>query len=155
MFLSTLKRHLVHLDTALPTRGWHYHLVFIGQPPVRAKIEPGKSRSLLELLQGPGLGQQLPGGVFRKAEVNEHVGVREKVGFVETLHRNPGTDVIVPIEQSLSLAWKGTEELFQGVSENVSQSQRVRRERERGESCLLYTSPSPRDLFISRMPSSA
>ena len=26
---------------------------------------------------------------------------------------------------------------------------------ERGISCLLYTSPSPRDLWISRMPSSA
>ena len=30
------------------------------------------------------------------------------------------------------------------------------RERERGgESCLLYTSPSPRDMYKSRMPSSA
>ena len=28
-------------------------------------------------------------------------------------------------------------------------------ERERGITCLLYTSPSPRDRYISRMPSSA
>ena len=26
---------------------------------------------------------------------------------------------------------------------------------QKGESCLLYTSPSPRDLAVSRMPSSA
>ena len=28
-------------------------------------------------------------------------------------------------------------------------------EKEYGQSCLLYTSPSPRDRYISRMPSSA
>ena len=41
------------------------------------------------------------------------------------------------------------------------QEQRTRRERERFEeaqrdgTCLLYTSPSPRDMWTSRMPSSA
>ena len=34
-------------------------------------------------------------------------------------------------------------------------AEHLREEREKVEHCLLYTSPSPRDLSTSRMPSSA
>ena len=41
--------------------------------------------------------------------------------------------------------WFGSERVINGVNLTI----------EKGEFCLLYTSPSPRDLSTSRMPSSA
>ena len=35
------------------------------------------------------------------------------------------------------------------------QTEIAKKKSEKGEDCLLYTSPSPRDRYISRMPSSA
>ena len=48
------------------------------------------------------------------------------------------------------LALKG-----QAQYEDYSSIDKAPEERERGITCLLYTSPSPRDLSTSRMPSSA
>ena len=38
---------------------------------------------------------------------------------------------------------------------NEAEIKRIQREEELKEACLLYTSPSPRDRSLSRMPSSA
>ena len=41
------------------------------------------------------------------------------------------------------------------LSQAIDMIDLERRQKEIDRSCLLYTSPSPRDLWISRMPSSA
>ena len=48
-----------------------------------------------------------------------------------------------------------TELCHPSSSTNQSTQQRVREQHTQGRTCLLYTSPSPRDATLSRMPSSA
>ena len=41
------------------------------------------------------------------------------------------------------------------IAGSIIGSGKRRREQRQAQACLLYTSPSPRDLAVSRMPSSA
>ena len=47
------------------------------------------------------------------------------------------------------------DELIEGMNDQLRIYQRVARHSDQYQTCLLYTSPSPRDRYISRMPSSA
>ena len=53
-------------------------------------------------------------------------------------------------ELSISVPWKDLKEDFESAKKKTSKEIKVS-----GFSCLLYTSPSPRDGLLSRMPSSA
>ena len=50
---------------------------------------------------------------------------------------------------------KGIKSFKKGISENPDSSNKDTEDKNNSNSCLLYTSPSPRDLSTSRMPSSA
>ena len=66
------------------------------------------------------------------------------LGFLSIMSLIASTHVLVPIQTQYK-AIMGTQQLIDTI----------KRVRKYGNSCLLYTSPSPRDLSTSRMPSSA
>ena len=62
--------------------------------------------------------------------------------------------------QAYALLKKRQEEQKQELQKQEEQKQELQKQEEQKQElqkqdCLLYTSPSPRDLWISRMPSSA
>ena len=65
---------------------------------------------------------------------------------------SPGMNVVISAHVELcAICRKSVSELEEAASEEWLRSTPDRR----ASSCLLYTSPSPRDTLLSRMPSSA
>ena len=70
--------------------------------------------------------------------------------FSETAKKFPNKKAFVSADTGESLTWAEAEELANKMA-NIFQEAGFRK----GDVCLLYTSPSPRDGLLSRMPSSA
>ena len=88
----------------------------------------------------------------------------EKIqGYSYTVNYLQGKYMYLPNFLSRSPIWRGTEEqrlravMDNGEARAQSKSARAARRRRQIQvtTCLLYTSPSPRDATLSRMPSSA
>ena len=91
-------------------------------------------------------GHDLPGSVNLGnllAAVNEVKGI-ERIRFL-TSHPNDMDDSIIEAVANLEKVCEHINLPFQAGDDDILQSM----------SCLLYTSPSPRDGLLSRMPSSA
>ena len=89
-------------------------------------------------------------GNVSETEVNQYgsvIRVTDPIGRETRYERNSDNLVVVIIEPS-SVTPSGTlrQELTYDIRGNLTS---------RTEACLLYTSPSPRDGLLSRMPSSA
>ena len=174
---------LVLLDPALPV-GWvgpdlrhRYGLVLHGAEVTVPGRLPGAHAALRRVLRGAALvvaaggyplaegeraaGRSLPAVVvppgvdvdrFRPLDASERAAARQK-------HDLPAEGIVV-LGLSRLVPRKGFDTLLRAVGELT----RERPElvvaiagdgRDRARLCLLYTSPSPRDLSTSRMPSSA
>ena len=72
----------------------------------------------------------------------------ELARHLETLHINN------MYKNDFYWTWDKTDEEIDAVF-TVADALRDLRERNKNTNCLLYTSPSPRDSILSRMPSSA
>ena len=53
------------------------------------------------------------------------------------------------------LKWNWTKEIYKNLLNKSGGEERILRYAKQTKTCLLYTSPSPRDATLSRMPSSA
>ena len=95
-----------------------------------------------------------------EAEIVAQAG-RYKAVTISTNMAGRGTDIVlggnpVFLARSKSKQGEGSEEYAQLLQELKQQSEVERgKVLEAGGLCLLYTSPSPRDGLLSRMPSSA
>ena len=80
-----------------------------------------------------------------------------------TLSSTPVANSAAPLQLSAAEAWQHLKELDRQIDQVVLQRQHPitgllpasTANNVHGNYCLLYTSPSPRDLSTSRMPSSA
>ena len=61
----------------------------------------------------------------------------------------------IPVEGNADLVRDPNTDQIINTNESAYQQYITRRQKRKSENCLLYTSPSPRDLSTSRMPSSA
>ena len=82
---------------------------------------------------------------MKKVDVAEVFGIETKMEVFAFEHR---TDRVPEVESSYVFDNDTTLSILAGFSKN-------RRVMVQGYHCLLYTSPSPRDAQLSRMPSSA
>ena len=103
-------------------------------------------------------------GVISSIEIREFVGTTNEYYIVELLFRNEV--IMVPRSQAVSLGVRKTiclekaKEVRHVLSKpcketNPNWNKRYKENMDRLRTCLLYTSPSPRDRTRSRMPSSA
>ena len=97
----------------------------------------GKGAELL----GLGKGSDVTKEQFSNLLKGYHPESGEKLTQRIRKDRRPGMDLTFSVPKSVSLAW--------AINDNEKIVEAIR------ESCLLYTSPSPRDRQKSRMPSSA
>ena len=75
------------------------------------------------------------------------------IGIIQQINNNIGAIGQAMLESSV-IESKYRQELIDDLEEEIAEKGKTR-SRTRFESCLLYTSPSPRDKRQSRMPSSA
>ena len=91
---------------------------------------------------------QIPGDYFKKGD-----NVRAVVAAVELRNNNPRIILSRTAPEFLErLFEQEVPEIYDGL---ITVKKIVRSPGERAKVCLLYTSPSPRDGLLSRMPSSA
>ena len=113
------------------------------QANLRAISKSAKAARILKNVLGPAaiLGEVLvEGGIAANKFMSEGVPIKQALGesYINKYLLGPKTQIDVEAERAKEFA-KG---------EDFAMA-------ERGRSCLLYTSPSPRDRTRSRMPSSA
>ena len=82
---------------------------------------------------------------------NERTGGAKVYDVTKYLDEHPGGDAVL-----LELAGKYADDMFEDIGHSMNARQQLK-EFLVGtlDACLLYTSPSPRDGLLSRMPSSA
>src|SRR5680860_1687371 len=110
--------------------------------------------SLLSLRVGAQAGLKLP--------IRQYPELSNTTITVITTYPGANADLIqgfitVPIQQAVASA-EGIDTLTASSSQNVSTvtlNLKLNADPDRAMTCLLYTSPSPRDGLLSRMPSSA
>ena len=91
------------------------------------------------------------GIVERDAQIHELTGERD-----ELLNQKAGLDeTINTISAERDEAVAAAAQMNDQVTELSGKLEQANAQSEESQSCLLYTSPSPRDLSTSRMPSSA
>ena len=81
------------------------------------------------------------------------VELEKQIEQIKELARDSEVDVSQQLLQLETLAARRREEIFKSLT--PAQKIQVARHPQRPSTCLLYTSPSPRDFEASRMPSSA
>ena len=92
---------------------------------------------------------------LKKLELSENLTLQESVGAFEILMNGKANDnEIYNFLTLLSKKGEVSTEIAGGVSVLRNKAEKVNVD-DCIDTCLLYTSPSPRDLSTSRMPSSA
>ena len=121
------------------------------------KSEDKAKAIVSEINSGGGEAKEFKADVSIVSEIEKLIEeVKDEWGSVNILVNNAGVFHTVPVMETTEEIWDQTIDLnLKGYFFAVKTLVPHWREIGGGKVCLLYTSPSPRDRLLSRMPSSA